>query len=142
VKTVQKLELYSGVAALFAAIFQLLFSTFVNESSEVQSLSIILIFAFIVLIFPVSIIFTGAYMHAVKRNNTGFGILLFFGSLFICFWGYFIFFGLLIGSASKFYTVSMISLILPSFFVGCTMIFAIIYKLSNQKDAKVSLNSQ
>jgi cation transport ATPase len=133
-KTVQKLELCFSIAVLFAIIFQLFSSIFVSENAIMEALFMILTYGVIFLIIPSITIFIGTYVHAVKGNIIGFAVLMVFGTIFLCFWGIFIFFGLLVGPPPKYYIVSITSLMLPSFFVGCTMILAVTNVLSSRKN--------
>jgi FtsH-binding integral membrane protein len=126
-KTVQKLEFYSGIGVLFAALFQIIGFVFYMPRSEESSLAIILILAFIFVGFPCIAIYIGAYLHATKRNNTGFVILLFVGSIFLCLYGYIILLSLSVGpEMNRGAIIGLIIWLIPSFFVGLTLIFAII----------------
>ncbi len=134
-RTIQKLELSSGIAALLAAFVQFVFSVFFQEHSKNDSLIINLGFSFVVLVLPVIFILLGTYFHSTQGNIIGFGFLLFFSIIFLCFWGVIAFFGLLFGGGVKNYAISMFILVLPSFFIICTMLFAIINAaLSSNKD--------
>jgi hypothetical protein len=124
-RTIQKLELSSGIAALLAGVIQMIFSVFFQEHDENDTVIVNLVFSFLVLVLPVIAIFLGTYFHSTKGNMIGFGFLIFFSIIFLCFWGVITFFGLLFGGGVKNYAISMFILALPSFFVAFTMVFAI-----------------
>jgi FtsH-binding integral membrane protein len=134
-KTVQKLEFYSGIGVLLAAIFQIIGFVFYMPRNEESSLASILILAFIFVVFPCIAIYTCAYLHATKRNNTGFVILLFFGITFLCLYGYIILLSLSAGpEMNRGATIGLIIWLIPSFFVGLTLIFAIINAFTFQSN--------
>jgi hypothetical protein len=125
-RTIQKLELSSSIAALLAGVLQIAFFVFTSEQSEDNSATIITIYGIIYLLFPLMIIGASTYFHAVKQSMIGFGILLVLGSVFVCFFGVLFLFGLLFGGGVKNYVISMLISALPSFFIFFTMLFAII----------------
>ncbi len=134
-KTVQKLELYSSITTMLAVILQLFLFIFYLPGSKDGSVSVILAYALIFLLFPSLAIFAGTYFHVNNVNSIGFPILMFFGSVFIFFYGGIVLLGLLIGSElNKAAITGMIIWLFPSFFVGCTMILAVINALSIQKN--------
>ena len=79
------------------------------------------------MMFPVIVIFAGSYLHTIEGSKAGLGLLLTFGSLFICLYGYIVLVGILIGVViNRAAIINTIIILLPSFFVGWTMIFAVI----------------
>ncbi len=130
-KNIQKLEFYSSVAAIFAAFFQLVFVFFFESHSKDDSIILLAIYGIAFVVFPVVVIFVGSYLHTVYENKIGLGLLLTFGSLFICLYGYIVLVGILAGVVmNKAAMINTVILLLPSFFVGCTMTFAVINALS------------
>jgi hypothetical protein len=128
-KTIQKLEFTFSLIALFSAIVQVLFFIFMPDRSKDDSTPLILIYSFLFVFIPIIIIIIGTYFHAFKENMIGFGVLLFICIIFICFYGFLFLVGFLTGREMKLSATSvtwMIVWILPSFFVACTMILAII----------------
>jgi hypothetical protein len=125
VKTVQKLELYFSIAVLLAALSQLLLFIFYMPKSEDSSLTLTLAYGGIFLIIPSVLIFLGSYIHNIKENILGLAVLIFFGGIFVCLYVGIVLAGILIGSEiNRDAVIGMIIWLFPSFFVGCTMIFA------------------
>jgi hypothetical protein len=131
-RTIQKLEFTFSLIALFSAIVQVLFFIFMPDRSKDDSTPLMLIYSFLFVFIPIIIIIIGTYFHAFKENIIGFGVILLFSGTFICFYGFLFLVGFLTGREMKLSASSitwMIIWILPSFFVACTMIFAIINAL-------------
>jgi hypothetical protein len=124
-KTVQKLELYFSIAVLFAALSQLLLFIFYMPKSEDSSLTLTLAYGGIFLIIPSVLIFFGSYINNIKENTLGLAVVIFFGGIFVCLYAGIVLAGILIGSEiNRNAVIGMIIWLFPSFFVGCTMIFA------------------
>lgn len=130
-KTAQKLELYSSISILVAASLQLLLYVFYVPSEGKNSVSIILSYAFC-LFFPSILIFVGTYIQVIEEKTIGFVIVLFFGMVFVCFFGFFVMLGFLVGQ--RITSGETIIALFPSFFVICTMIFASINVVKSDKD--------
>ena len=131
-RTIQKLELSSGIAALLAGVFQIIFFVFTPERGEDNTTTIIITYGIIYLLFPLIIIFISTCFHVTKNNMVGFGILLVLGSAFICFFGFLSIAGFLIGHEMKTYTVIGIFVsLLPVLLVACTMFFSLLNTASS-----------
>ena len=132
-KTVQKLEIFAGLATFALA----LIGSFTNFDLKVKNAdtSIIgfLAGALLMAILPSFLVAVGSYTHAVKQSKLGLILLLTFGSIIVLFYGFSFLVGLLIGSkidASALTGFLFISLAIA------TIIFALINvrRLSTQKN--------
>ena len=134
-KTVQKLEFYSSITVLFAAILQFLLFIFYMPHDEESSVFVLLAYACLFLFLPATTIFIGSYIQIMKKNDIGFVIVLFFGFIFVCFYAFFPLIGFLMGQQiNKNAIRGTIIWLFPSFFVICTMIFASINVIKSYKE--------
>jgi hypothetical protein len=125
-RTIQKLELSSGIAALLAGVFQIIFFVFTVEQGDDHSTVAIIIYGILFLLLPLIIINVCTYFHVTKNNMIGFGILLILGSIFVCFFGFLAIAGFLLGHEMKTITVIGIFVsLLPVFLVVCTILFSL-----------------
>lgn len=131
-KTMQKLELYSSIAFLLIVFIGGLLSFINLENNEEIVWSLAFIISLFILLLP-SMMVLGAYLHTVKKNNTGYIILMFFGIISLCVYGYYAILSLSVGGQNKYYFNLIIFFVMPIFFVGCTMIFASINDVRSSK---------
>ena len=139
-KNIQKLEIYSAIAMLVATLIHFFWFVFSLEGRSGNEFIGMLIVGLLFLLYPSFVIFVGTYLHIAKQSGIGFGILLVFGSIFICLYGYLFLVGLLWRTQltpSSF--IWLIMWILPSFFVFTTMLFALINTIGlSPKNDKLS----
>jgi hypothetical protein len=128
-ETIQTYQFNSSVAAVIASVVQFIFSIFFQEHNENESLFPLLFLGFAFIVFPTIVICICSHLQIKEGSKISFGVILLFGVIFLCFWGFIAFYGLLLGGGVKNYVISMIILVLPIFFVACTVIFAIINSL-------------
>jgi hypothetical protein len=136
-KTVQKLEIYCGILVLVAAFFKF-FLLILFKANGSEEPVILYFLAAIFLLFPAFVIFLGAYIHAVKKINIGFWLLLSFGIPFAFFWMFYILYSLLVAPLNNFTGTLMFFLFANCIFVGCTMVLAFINILKSEKQKKFS----
>ncbi len=126
-RTIQKLELSSGIAALLAGIFQIMFFVSTVEQGDDHSTIVVIIYGVIFLLLPLIIINVCTYFHISQKSKVSFAVILILGGIFVCFFGFLILFGLLIGPPMKTPTlIGVICLVSQCFLIICTMLFAII----------------
>lgn len=103
-KTVQKLEVFFGLATLITAVIEFYFEGIpqikriasLNSDTSVEGE---VVRAFLFLLLPATLTFLGAYTHAVRQSKIGFILLLIGGSILVLILGI----GLFSGAIFYFY---------------------------------------
>jgi hypothetical protein len=122
-RTIQKYEFYSSVAAIVAAIVQIAFFVFVAERSNNEFPLLFLGFAFV--IFPTIVISICSHLHINEGSKISFVIILSLGIVFVCFYTCVVLLGVLVGVEMNIAAIfGLLAWVLPIFFVACTVIFA------------------
>ncbi len=120
-RTIQKYQFNSSVAAVIASIAQIVFFVFIAERNNNEPAFPLLFIGFAFVIFPTIVIFICSYLHINEGSKISFGIILSLGIVFICIhWV-----RALLHSYMGAEVVLMIVAILPGFFTAFTVIFAI-----------------
>jgi hypothetical protein len=125
-----------SVGFLFIAFCGVVFSIFTFEGNEETKWAIVYVVYFFQLFLPFMVFF-GAYLHVIKRNNLGFGLLTILSSILLCFYAYAGFFALLVGPPSQFH-ILIIYLLSPVLLIICAMISALVNFLSSPKNEQFS----
>lgn len=133
-KTVQKLEIFAGIATFLLILPNLwltdnTFQKFIQESRNLTDE--VFVSTFIFLILPASLIAIGAYFHATKNSILGIVILIVCGGFFI--FGYGV--AWLIGSAFNGYRLLGL---LPGFFAFITVFLAIYNSITTYRNKSLS----
>jgi hypothetical protein len=125
-RTIQKYEFYSSVAAIVAAIVQIAFFVFVAERSNNEPVFPLLFLGFAFVIFPTIVISICSHLHINEGSKISFVIILSLGIVFVCIHGA----RALLHSYMGADLDLMIVAILPTLFVACTVIFTIMNESS------------
>ena len=121
-RTIQKYQFNSSVAAVIASIVQILYFVFASERNNNEPVFPLLFIGFAFVIFPTIVISICSYLHINEGSKVSFGIILSLGIIFVCLHWVRAFLHSYMGAG----VALMFVAILPGFFVACTVIFAII----------------
>jgi hypothetical protein len=120
-RTIQKYEFNSSIAAIIASIVQIVFFVFVAERNNNEPVFPLLFIGFAFVIFPTIVISICSHLHIKEGSKVSFGIVLSLGIIFVCVHWVRAFLHSYMGAG----VALMLVAILPGFFVACTVIFAI-----------------
>jgi hypothetical protein len=123
-KNVQKLEVFFGISTFVIALLNFLFFVIPSSTNVIDtSPEKYLFWCFVFLFLPELLLAIGTYIHAVKQNIFGLGLLLIFGVLLILFYGMLLLTGIAFYGAKNFSSVLLG--LLPSVFAALTIYFAL-----------------